>query len=74
MQGNGYQLQPPHVGFIPQVLLEVEAIHVLVDETERVCLSRVHSHERYYVYIPVVKEAACTNLILKPLLTSDVME
>jgi len=40
-----YQLQPPHVGFIPQVLLEVEAIHVLVDETEGVSLSRVHPHE-----------------------------
>jgi hypothetical protein len=34
--------QPPHVGFIPQVLLKVEVVRVLIDESEWVCLSRVH--------------------------------
>jgi len=67
MQENEYQLQPAHVGFVPQVLPEVEAIHVLVDETERVCLGRVNPDERYYVHISAVKEAACANLVEKPL-------
>jgi hypothetical protein len=37
--GNGYQLQPVHVRFTPQALPEVEVLHVLIDESERVCLS-----------------------------------
>ena len=39
------QLQPPHIGFIPQVLPEVEAIHKLVDETKRMCVIRIDSNE-----------------------------
>ena len=34
-----YQFQLLHVGLVPQVLPKVKAVHVLVDETERVCLS-----------------------------------
>ena len=67
MQGNKYQLQPAHVGFVPQVLPEVEAIHVLVDETERVCLGRVNPDERYYVHISVVEGVPCMSLAEKPL-------
>jgi hypothetical protein len=44
-------VQPPHVGFIPQVLLKVEVVRVLIDESEWVCLSRVHPHERHYCRI-----------------------
>lgn len=62
-----YHLQPSHVGSVPHVLPEVLAVHVLVDETEWVCLSRVHSHERYYVYTPIVKEDARVNFIAEPL-------
>ena len=57
----------PRSTVVDQVLLEVEVIHVLVDETERVYLGRLHSHEWYYVYISVVKEAACTKFIEEPL-------
>jgi len=67
VHGNKYQLQPPHVGFIAQVLLETEAIHILVNETERVCISRVNPDERYYVHISALKVAACANFIEKPL-------
>ena len=67
MQGNEYQLQPPRVGFDPQVMLKVEATHIFIDETERVHLGRVHSHERYYVHISMVEEVPCMNLVEKPL-------
>ena len=66
MERNKYHFRPLHVRLIPQVLLEVEAVHVLIDETERVCLSRVHANERYYVHI-FVKEAVHMNLVVKPL-------
>ena len=42
-------------------------MHVLVDETKRVCLSRIYPHQRYYVYILMVKESAYVNFIAKPL-------
>ena len=64
---NEYQFQSPHVGFAPQVLPEVEAIHILVDKTKRVCLSRVHPHERHYIHIAVVKEAPYVNFVVKSL-------
>jgi hypothetical protein len=67
VHGNRYQIQPLNVRFIPQVLLEIEAVHVLVDETERMCLSRVHPHERHHVHIYAAKEAAYMNLVAKPL-------
>ena len=63
---NEYQLQPSRV-VIPQVLLKVEIAHVLIDKTERVCLGRVHPHERYYIHTFVLKEAAYVNFIAKPL-------
>ena len=65
--GDEYQLQPPHVGFINQVLLQVQAVHILVDETERMCVGRVYPHERCYVYTFVVKEGPYVNFIVKPL-------
>lgn len=64
---NEYQFQPPHVGFLPQVLLKVEIGHVLIDETEWVRLSRVHPHERHYIHIAVVKEAPYVNFVVKSL-------
>ena len=64
MQGSKYQLQPSHVGTIHEVL---QAIHVLIDETEGVCPSRVHPHKRYYVHAFVVKEGPHVNLVVKPL-------
>ena len=64
---NEYQFQPPHVGFLPQILLKVEIGHVLIDETEWVCLGRVHPHERHYIHIAVVKEAPYVNFIVKSL-------
>ena len=64
---NKYQFQPAHAGFVPQVLSEVEVVHVLVDESERVLLSRVHPHERHCVHISVAKEVAYANFIAKPL-------
>ena len=67
MQGNVYQLQPPSIGFVPQVLFKVKAIHMLVDDGERVCLSRENPHEWYYIHIFVMKEAAYANLVVKPL-------
>ena len=42
-------------------------MHVLVDETKRVCFSRIHPHQRYYVFILMVKESAYVNFIAKPL-------
>ena len=68
MRGRGaYQLQPPHVGPIPQVLPEVEVFRVLVNESEWVHLSRVHSHERNHVYAPVAEEVASVYFVTKPL-------
>ena len=67
MHGNEYQFQSLHTRLIPQVLSEVEAIHILVDETERVCFSRVHPYERYYIHIFVVKEATYESFVMKPL-------
>ena len=64
---NEYQFQSPHVGFAPQVLPEVEAIHILVDKTKRVYLSRVHPHEWHHLHISVVKKGARANFIVKPL-------
>ena len=66
-QGDEYQLQLPSIGFVPQVLFEVEAIHMLVDKSKRVCLSRIDPQEWYYIHISVVKEAAHANFIVKPL-------
>jgi hypothetical protein len=64
---NAYQVQLPHVGFIPQVLPKVEVVRVLIDEYEWVRLSRVHPHERHYVHIPVAKEVTDVDLVAKPL-------
>jgi len=64
MQGNRYQFHPPHVWFVPQVLLEVEAIHVLVDEAKRASLSRIHPQERHYVHTPAVKETPYVNFLV----------
>lgn len=36
VQGSEHHFQFPHVGFVPQVLFEVEPLHVLVDEAEGV--------------------------------------
>jgi len=65
--GSEYQFQLPRVGFVPQILPQVEAVHIHVDETERVCLSRVHSQERCYVHVSVVKESPYVNFVAKPL-------
>ena len=67
MQWKRYQLQPPHVWFIPQVLLEVEATHILVDQTEGACVGQAHSQERYCVHISIVKEVININFLGKPL-------
>jgi hypothetical protein len=67
VHGNKYQFQLAHVGFIPQVLSEVEVVHILVDESERVFLGRVHPHERHCIYIPVAKEVAYVDFVIKPL-------
>jgi hypothetical protein len=64
---NAYQVQLPHVGLIPQVLPKVEVVRVLIDEYEWVRPSRVHSHERHYVHIPVAKEVTDVDLVAKPL-------
>lgn len=53
---------------VPQVLLEVEAVHELIDETEGVCLGRVRPHQRYYIHVSVAKEAAYPDLVTIPLL------
>ena len=66
-QGNWYQVQLSCIGLVPQVLLEVETIHVLVNEAERVFLRGVNTHERYDTRNSVVEEVAYVNLILKPL-------
>ena len=66
-RGSDYQFQPPHGGLIPQVLLEVQALHILIDETERVGLSRVNSYERYHVHTSALKEAMHLDLIVEPL-------
>lgn len=67
MQGNKYQLQSSYIGFIPQVLLEVEVVHVFIDETKWNCIGRVRPHEPHYVHTPVVKEIVCMDLVAKPL-------
>ena len=65
--GNEYQLEPPGVGVIPQILSKVEAVHGLVQETEGVSLSRVHPNKRYDVHTSVVKEGPYVDLVLEPL-------
>ena len=65
--GSGYQFQRSHIGLIPQVLLEVQAVHILVDKTEGVSLSRVNSHKRYHIHISTAKEVMHANLIAEPL-------
>ena len=69
MRGDGraYQLQPTGVWLASQVLFEVQAVQVLVDETKRMCLGRVNAHERYYAHPFAVKEGPCANFIMKPL-------
>jgi len=71
MQGSEYQLQlhPCTSWFTLQILLEVEALHPLIDETERVFPIPVqaNSHERYYGHTPTVKEPVYLNLMAKPL-------
>ena len=67
VQWSDYQLQPLHDGLIPQVLLEIRALHVFIDETKGECLSRVNSHERYHVYTCTAKAIMYPNLIAKPL-------
>lgn len=62
-----YQLQPAGVWFVPQVLSEVQTLHILVDEAERMYLGRIHAHERDYVYTPVVEDSGYVDLIGKPL-------
>ena len=64
---NRYQFQPAHAGFVPQVLSEVEVVHVLVDESERVLLGRVHPHERHCIHIPVAKEVVYADFVTEPL-------
>lgn len=46
---------------------EVKTIHILVNKTEKVRLSRVHPHEGYQLHTPVVKEVVRVNFIVKPL-------
>ena len=64
---KAYQLQPACIRFVPQVLSEVQAVQILVYETKRMCLGRVHTNERYYIHTPVVKEAGYVNLVVEPL-------
>ena len=64
---NEYQLQRPHVGLVPHVLPEVEAVHILVDETKGMCLGRVHPHEGYYIHVSVVKESHHVHFVVEPL-------
>ena len=64
---NEYQFQPPCVGFIPQVLLETEAVHILIDDTEWMCFSVEDPHERHYIHVSVVKEDTHANLVAKSL-------
>jgi len=64
---NGYQLHPPRVWFVPQVLPQVETVHVLVDKTEGVVLSRVYPHKWYYAHVLLVEEGPHVNLVVKPL-------
>ena len=67
MNGDGYQLQFLHISFVPQVLPEVQVVHMFVDESEWVCPSRVHPHERHHAYIPVAKKIVHADLVTKPL-------
>jgi len=71
MQGSEYQLQPPlHTWlFALQILLEAEALHPLIDETESVCPIpvQVNSQERHYAHTSTAKETVCFNFIAKPL-------
>lgn len=64
---HGHQLKPVRIGLVPQVLSKIEAFHILVDETEGVCLGRVHSYEWHYVYTAVMEEGPYVKLILEPL-------
>ena len=61
---NEYQLQPFYVGFAPQVLPEVGTLHGLIDETKRVCCSRIYPYEQR---AGVGEEAGYVNFITKPL-------
>ena len=65
--GSEYQFHPLHVRLVSQVLPEVEAIHVLVDETKWVGLGRVHPHEWNHLYVPMVKQGPYVNFVAKPL-------
>ena len=67
MNGNGYQIQPVHIVFVPQVLFEVEAVHVFIDETKRMCLSRVHTNEWHHVHALLVKEGPHVSFVAEPL-------
>jgi hypothetical protein len=40
---------------------------VLVDESERMLLGRVHPHERHCAYIPMAKEMAYADFVTEPL-------
>ena len=64
---HGHQLKPVCIGLVPQVPSKIEAFHILVDETEGVCLGRVHPYECYYVHTSVMKEGPYVKLIVEPL-------
>ena len=63
---NGHQRHPPNVGLIPQLLPEVEAIHILIDKAEGVDLSGVHPDEWYGAYV-LVEEAQHLKFVVEPL-------
>jgi len=73
MQGNEYQLQSPHIWFLLQELVEVEVVHVFIDETEWECLGRVRPNKPHYVHTSVVKEIVYINFVAKPLDGRSVM-
>ena len=54
-------------GFVLQVLSKIEVFHVLVDESERVLLGRVHPQEWYCICILVAKEVTYVDFVAKPL-------
>lgn len=62
-----YQLQPPCVRFIPQVLPEIKIVHIPVGDTEGMFSGGKDPHEEHYFHACTVQKDAHADLIKKPL-------
>ena len=62
-----YQLHPPDIRVVSQMLSEVQLIHKLENKGEWVFTSRIDPNEWYKNVVVVVETAACQRFLEQPL-------